>query len=104
MDVTEFATKAINDKNFLREVFTYVPDEMMKDEDQIDESEKGQGHIGKLFGKYCWPGAQAMGCTFSEEELIAECDRQVEALKGFKKAKLVVRMIKTLAKTHPDNK
>ena len=102
MNATEFATKAIKDKSFLREVFTYVPDEMMNEE--VAGSEENEGQIGRLFGRYCWPGAQAMGCTFSEAELLEECDRQISALKGFKKAKLVMRMIKTLAKTHPDNK
>jgi hypothetical protein len=42
-----------------------------------------------------------MGCAFTENDLVAECERQVNALRGFGKAKFLVRMIKTLGKAKP---
>ena len=99
MNVTEFVTKVMNDKNFMYEVFTHIPDSMMSEENQGNSDQ--QGELGKSFGKFCWPGAQAMGCTFAENDLVAECERQVNALRGFGKAKFLVRMIKTLGKAKP---
>ena len=60
-----------------------------------------QGQMGKMFGWFCWPGAQAMGCVFSEDELMAECDRLFGALKGFGKVRFGARVIKTLGKAKP---
>lgn len=102
MNVTEFVTKVIKDKNFMFEVFTHVPDEMLGENGVAKEGDQGQ--LGRVLGRYCWPGAQTMGCTFTEDELVAESDRQVSAIRGFGKAKFFVRMIKTLAKAKPQKK
>lgn len=101
MNVTEFVSKAMKDKNFLFEVFTHIPDELLK---ANEGNEENKGNMGKVFATFLWPGAQAMGCAFSEDELTAECDRQVDALGGFGKAKFFVRMIKTLGKAKPQKK
>ena len=53
------------------------------------------------FGRLCFPGAQAMGCTFTEDELKAESDRQVNMLKGFGKIRFGARVLKTLRKAKP---
>ena len=96
VDVTEFVTKAMNDRDFMLEVFSYIPDSMLKGEGPAGPDERGQ--MGLVFGRICFPGAQAMGCTFTEEELTAESDRQFGMLKGFGKIKFGALMLKTLKK------
>lgn len=91
----------MNDKNFMYEVFTHIPDSMMQEGAAEKAVPDAQGQMGKMFGWYCWPGAQAMGCSFTEAELMAECDRQFKALGGFKKIKFGAGMIKTLGKAKP---
>ena len=99
VNVTEFVTKTMNDNTFMYEVFTYVPDSMAEGNGPSDPDVKGQ--MGLVFGRLCFPGAVALGCTFTEDELLAECDRQFGALAGFSKMKLVARMLKTLRKAKP---
>ena len=101
MDAKEFVSKAMNDTGYMLEVFKHLPDEMLQ-EGAIPEEFKGQ--IGKVFGKYCWAGAQAMGVECTEEELIAECDRQYNALGGLAKVGFMPRMIKTLGTAKPKKK
>ena len=101
MDVKEFVGKAMSDKAFMLEVFKHLPDEMVQ-EGAIPEEYKGQ--IGKGFGKFCWSGAQAMGVDCTEEELIAECDRQYNALSALAKVGFFPRMIKTLGTAKPKKK
>lgn len=99
VDVTEFVTKAMNDMDFMYEVFTHIPDSMEQNADQTNPNAKGQ--IGLAFGRLCFPGAQAMGCTFTEDELKAESDRQLNMLKGFGKIRFGARMLKTLRRAKP---
>ena len=99
MDVTEFVSKAMNDKAFMFEVFTHVPDSMMGDNETSNPSDKGQ--VGMAFGRLCFPGAVALGCTFTEDELQLECDRQFGALAGFSKMRFVARMLRTLRGAKP---
>lgn len=102
MTADEFVLKAMADKKFLFEVFTHVPDSMMKDDENASSYESGE--MGKLFADYCWPGAQAMGCEFSQEELQAASNQKVLALRGLQKGKFVWRMLSTLAKAKPKKK
>jgi hypothetical protein len=99
VDVAEFVTKAMNDKAFMFEVFTHVPDSMTEDNEPPNPDDKGQ--VGIAFGRLCFPGAVALGYPFTEDELLAECDRQFGALAGFGKMRFVARMLKTLRKAKP---
>ena len=99
MDVTEFVTKTMNDKAFMFEVFTHVPESTTEDGGPSNPNEKGQ--MGIAFGRLCLPGAVALGCTFTEDELLTECDRQFNALAGFAKMRFVARMLKTLRMARP---
>lgn len=42
MDVTELVTKAMNDIDFMYEVFTHIPDSMGQSEDQASPDARGQ--------------------------------------------------------------
>jgi hypothetical protein len=61
MDVTEFVTKAMNDKDFMLEVFTHIPESMTRSE--VTSNPDARGQMGLAFGRLCFPGAQAMGPT-----------------------------------------
>ena len=96
MDVTEFVTKAMNDRGFMFEVFTHIPESATRSDMMSNPDTRGQ--IGLAFGRLCFPGAQAMGYDFAEDELMAESDRQLGTLNGFDKVKFGARMLKTLRK------
>ena len=101
MELGEFVSKAMNDRDFLLEVFKQIPDELVNEKGAMPIAEDEKGQMGKVFGRYCWPGAQAMGCTFTEDELVAECDRQFGELRGFAKVRFGARAFKVLGMAKP---
>lgn len=101
MELGEFVTKAMSDADFMLEVFKQIPDDMLSKDGSVPIGEEERGQMGRVFGRYCWPGAQAMGCTFTADELAAECDRQYNALRGFRKARFGVRAFKMLGMAKP---
>ena len=93
MDVQEFVTRSVKDKGFMVEVFKYIPDEMLDEE--VPESETGPA---PGLARHLWPGAQAMGCTFSKDELRAECEKAVGGLGTFGTVKFVAQFAKCMSK------
>ena len=100
MDVAEFISKFIKDKDFMYEVFTHVPPEEVDQtrSDGQSQNDNSDGESFKDVAHLCSYGAKAMGYDFTEEELTAEGDRQLAAMGGFAKVRFLVRMAKTLNK------
>ena len=96
MNAAEFVSKATQDKDFLVEVFKHIPDELIAQQSAKAEAEGA--NQADTFATYLWPGAQAMGCDFSKEELLAECEKFFNGLGGFAKVKFVARFAKCMSK------
>lgn len=94
MNVTEYVSRALSDKDFLVDAFRHVPAESLQV--QVPESDKGD--IGKVLTRYLWPLAQDMGYDFGEDELHEECERQAAALKGLAKVRLASRVVRSVTK------
>ena len=95
MTVSEFVSKVVNDKGFLLEVCKNIPDDLLQEENQQTE---GIG-LARVMSRYYYAAAQAMGYGFDESDFEAECIRQIGAMKGFGKAKYIMRFFSTLSKT-----
>ena len=95
MTISEFVSKVVNDKAFLLEVCKNIPDDMVQEENQQTE---GIG-LARAMSRYYYAAVQAMGYGFDEGDFEAECIRQIGGMKGFSKAKYVMRFFSTLSKT-----
>ncbi|MBQ9068355.1 MAG: hypothetical protein IJ131_04715 [Eggerthellaceae bacterium] len=96
MNAGEFVSKATQDKDFLVEVFKHIPDELLAE--QTAKAEAGEANQADTCATYIWPGAQAMGCDFSKEELLTECEKFINGLGSLAKIRFVARFAKSMNK------
>ena len=98
MTAVDFVSRLMSDKAFLLEVCKNIPDELVRDEPAQPDGGNATQDLNLLMGRYFSAAAQAMGHDFGEDEVSAECGRQLDALGKFAKVRFVVRFLKTLVK------
>ena len=101
--VSEYVSRLMSDKKFLLEACRNIPDELVQDERAPEGAEDATNeealeNLGNMMGRYFSAASEAMGYGFGEDEVAAECKRQLGALKGFAKVRFIVRFLKTLVK------
>ena len=89
MNVQEFVSQAINDKNFLLEACKHIPEEYLN---KSDEGEKqGEESNPDIMGDLFFPAAQAMGVETTRDEVNAQFESQIKQLGGFAKRSVCLR-------------
>ena len=100
MIVKEFVEKAFNDMDFLREVLTNVPGDLLKKDFDLGV---GDGpDFGHAVGNLLFGAAEAMGHVFDKESVERESKRLFDALSGFGKVRFTATFIRTLAAAKED--
>ena len=94
MSASAFVSNIIKDKKFRDEVIANIPEELMKED---DDSEGGEMDLAKFAG-ILKPAGDAMGYSFTEEELGSEFEKQIKALSTFKKISFFAGFGKALVK------
>jgi hypothetical protein len=84
----------IKDKKFRDEVIANIPEELMRED---ENSEGGEMDLAKFAG-ILKPAGDAMGYSFTEEELGSEFEKQIKALSTFKKISFFAGFGKALVK------
>ena len=101
--VSEYVSRLMSDKKFLLEACRNIPDELVQDERASESTEDAANEqaledLANMMGRYFSAASEAMGYGFGEDEVAAECKRQLGALKRFAKVRFIVRFLKTLVK------
>ena len=106
MNEREFASKVINDKKYMVEVFGHIPDEVV--DRQVQKGKEQQSgdaaDLGPEMAGFLVPAAEAMGLEFDPAVLAGEVERQIKELSGFGKMKFLMRFATSLKKAGKSGK
>ena len=102
MNVQEFVSKILKDKDFLYQVAMNVPEEYLRKPEEEETKSENEESDPNIMAEMLLPGAKVLGVEATDEEFNDEFSRQLKALGAFSKIRFMMRFFKTLGKAAKD--